>query len=74
MVFTVADDQRSCTPVRLSIEPICRESSNDAECVKLIVRNARLAGMDRDLGTNIGDRYSIITLLCKLLHLLDDRR
>jgi hypothetical protein len=26
--------------------------------------NARLAGMDLALGTNIGDRYSIITLLC----------
>jgi hypothetical protein len=30
-------------------------------------RNARLAGMDRALGTNLGDRYSIITLLCKLV-------
>lgn len=37
--------------------------------MKLMSRNARLAGMDRALGTNLGDRYSIITLLCKLLHL-----
>lgn len=63
---TVADQQHSCMPVRSLIEPIYRESIHTDSEMELMVRNARLAGMDRALGTNIGDRYSIITLLCEL--------
>jgi hypothetical protein len=33
--------------------------------VTLTSSNARLAGMDAALGTQLGDRYSIITLVCK---------